>query len=794
MNTMPPIEPTPVTLAHLAGVPRWVAWQTEDRPDGKPTKVPYSPDGRKARANAPRTWGTRDKAEIQHLRLPKPYGLGGVGIEFGDLSNGLSIGGIDLDTCRDAEGTFTPWALEVIERFDTYAELSPSGTGAKLFFLYPTDTLPMVRTAMAGRDFGKQFKRGKGEHPPAIELHLGNRYFAVTDLHMGGTPAELRPVALDTLLWLIRDAGPAFVHKAPEEPLFEQVAEQPEEAPERDAAAGGTEAPEDSTEGHAEALELKEQVEAACKSHKELRKRWAGDWASLKDQSRSTKAFALMGALRRAGFGRDDAKGAIHLHRDTAEWAREKGDAAGGREFSRIWAALAEGEAKRETARAELGDFDANEDGIALAFAKRHADALRFDHDASAWYQWDDMIWRRDRTKLAFSWARILCRDMAGQGGDKDKLAKAGTSAAVERFAQSDRAFAVTSETWDGNDWLLGTPGGTVDLRTGEIRAARREDHITKATAVAPVAVPECRLWLKFLGEITGNDDGLIRFLRQWCGYCLTGDTREHALLFGAGDGGNGKGVFLNTVAGILGTYAVNAAMDTFTSSQHDRHSTDLAMLAGARMVIASETEQGRTWAEARIKALTGGDTITARFMRQDNFQFQPRFKLTIIGNHKPILKNVDEAARRRFNIVPFNYKPPKKDQALPTKLRKEWPEILRWMIEGCLDWQKNGLVRPKVVAEATEQYFESQDYFSRWLAEMCVLLPTASTKPSVLLHSFQQWCQVNGEEVSDNKGLRGMLERTPGLRYANVKGCQWVRGIGFKAPAKPDARVEGGG
>lgn len=775
LNAMPPFMPAPVTLGSLAELPRWVAWQTEDRPDGKPTKVPYAPDGRKARANAPRTWGTRDEAEVQHLRLPKPYGAGGVGIELGDLGNGWSLGGIDLDTCRDADGTFTPWALEVIERHPTYVEISPSGTGAKGFFLYSTADLPMLRTAMAGSKFGKQFKCGKGDHPPAIELHLGNRYFAVTDLHMEGTPAEVRPVPLDTLLWLICEAGPAFARKAAEEPLFEQAAE----------------ARQDGAEGGDDARGLETRINAKAALDKHLARRWRGDWSGLKDQSRSTKAFALMGALRRAGFGRDDAKSAVYLHRDTAEWAREKGDADGGREFSRIWDALAEGEAKRETARAELGGFDANEDGIALAFAKRHADVLRYDHDAGAWYQWDGTIWCRDRTKLAFSWARKLCRDMAQQGGDADKLAKASTSAAVERFAQSDRAFAVTSATWDSDDWLLGTPGGTVDLRTGELRSARKEDRITKVTAVAPVAVPECRLWLKFLGEITGNDDGLIRFLRQWCGYCLTGDTREHALLFGAGDGGNGKGVFLNTVAGILGTYAVNAAMDTFTASHNDKHSTDLAMLAGARLVIASETEQGRTWAEARIKALTGGDTITARFMRQDNFQFQPRFKLTIIGNHKPVLKNVDEAARRRFNIVPFNYKPPKKDQALPTKLRDEWPEILRWMIEGCLDWQRNGLMRPNIVATATELYFESQDHFSRWLAEVCVLLPTASTKPCALLHSFQQWCQANGEEVADNKRLRGMLERTPGLRYVKLDGIQWVRGIGFKPPAKADRRAQ---
>ena len=236
---------------------------------------------------------------------------------------------------------------------------------------------------------------------------------------------------------------------------------------------------------------------------------------------------------------------------------------------------------------------------------------------------------------------------------------KAAFAGAVERYAQRDRAFAVTAEAWDRDLWLLGTPGGVVDLRTGTLRPPRREDMITRITAVAP-APPgtTCDRWLTFLDQATGKDDALIRFLQQWCGYCLTGSTREHALLFVHGPGGNGKSVFLNTVSRILGDYARAAPMETFTASIGDRHPTELAMLRGARLVTATETEEGRAWAEARIKQMTGGDPITARFMRQDHFTYTPQFKLTIAGNHKPSLRNVDEAARRRFNIVPFTRRP----------------------------------------------------------------------------------------------------------------------------------------
>ena len=160
--------------------------------------------------------------------------------------------------------------------------------------------------------------------------------------------------------------------------------------------------------------------------------------------------------------------------------------------------------------------------------------------------------------------------------------------------------------------------------------------------------------------------------------------------------------------------------METFTASKFDRHPTELAMLRGARMVTASETEEGRSWAESRIKQLTGGDPVTARFMQKDFFTFRPNFKLTIIGNHKPLLRNVDEAARRRFNLIPFTRTPANVDKQLGEKLKREWPGILRWMIEGCLDWQANGLVRPESVIRATESYFEDQDLMGQWLAEAC--------------------------------------------------------------------------
>lgn len=318
-------------------------------------------------------------------------------------------------------------------------------------------------------------------------------------------------------------------------------------------------------------------------------------------------------------------------------------------------------------------------------------------------------------------------------------------------------------------------------MRTGEISPALRTQRITKLAGVAPAVVADCPLWLKFLADCTRGDKGLQRFMRQLAGYALTGDTSEHALFFIYGPGGNGKSVFLNILTSILGNYATTAAMSTFTASNSDSHPTDLAMLRGARLVSVSETEDGRAWAESRIKQMTGGDTITARFMRQDFFQYTPQFKLLIVGNHQPTLRNVDEAARRRFNIIPFIHMPEAPDLDLEEKLKEELPAIFRWAIDGCLDWQVNGLVRPECVIAATAEYFSQQDVFGQWLDECCERGPKLWTETKVLYKSWADFARRNGEEPGDVRKFGPLLSKAGFLpertRIARgFKGLQLLR------------------
>jgi putative DNA primase/helicase len=439
------------------------------------------------------------------------------------------------------------------------------------------------------------------------------------------------------------------------------------------------------------------------------------------------------------------------------------------------------------------------EDSAALEFAALHTGKLLFDHDAGCWFEWAGPHWRKESTGLAFEWARQLARRLSEgkKAGTRYALRKTSFASGVERYARVDRAFAVTSERWDRDPFLLGTPGGTVDLHTGALRDAEPADAISKLTAVAPAAEPDCPRFMAFLNEATGGDDALIRFLQQFCGYCLTGSTREHALLFIHGAGGNGKGVFLNVVSWIMGDYALTAAMDMFVASNQDKHTTDVAMLHCARLVTASETAKNRTWNENLIKLITGGDRLTARFMRQNNFSFTPTFKLLVLGNHKPKLQSVNEAMRRRFNIVPFNHTPAAPDTELDKKLRAEAQGILRWMIDGCLDWQEaNGLARPQSVNAANAEYFAAQDIFGQWLEDECDVEPGNKWKIARSADLFKAWSDYArraGESPGTQTGFAEELKQRELEPHKGTGGARMFRGIRLKPGAESQAAGSGG-
>jgi putative DNA primase/helicase len=418
-----------------------------------------------------------------------------------------------------------------------------------------------------------------------------------------------------------------------------------------------------------------------------------------------------------------------------------------------------------ETAADALADGrppDFTDEALALRFTERHSEHLRYVHMWGRWLIRDSAVWRFDETLHVLNLARAVCRSASSECSNVKVaaiVASAKTVAAVERLAKADRRHASTVDQWDADPWLLNTPSGVVDLTTGQVRPHRSDDYMTKITAVGPGC--DCPLWRKFLARITADDLALQAFLQRAAGYALTGITNEHALFFAYGTGGNGKSVFLSTLTGIMRAYAAVAQMETFTVSQGERHPADLAMLRGARLVTAQETEEGRRWAESRIKAMSGGDPITARFMRQDFFTYIPAFKLFIAGNHKPGLRRVDEAIRRRFHLIPFevNISPQERDRELSEKLKAEWPGILAWAIEGCLRWQRIGLAPPASVQDATNSYLEAEDAIGMWISDCCMTSSTQCDLSGNLFVSWKDWAEKAGEQPGSQKRFSQALE-----------------------------------
>ncbi len=430
------------------------------------------------------------------------------------------------------------------------------------------------------------------------------------------------------------------------------------------------------------------------------------------------------------------------------------------------------------------------EDALALAFTRRYHRDWRYVAAWGRWLVWDGQRWRNEDTLAATDLIRSVCRQTAVRAEDRKvaaKLASSGTVGGVERLARADRRHAATTDEWDADPWLLNTPGGVVDLKTGRMRANDRADRMTKITTATPRG--ECPQWRSFLSDVTGGDQNLQAYLQRMVGYALTGSTREHALFFLYGTGANGKSVFVNTLADILGDYATNAPMDTFMETRTDRHPTDMAGLRGARFVAAIETEQGKRWAESKLKNLTGGDKIAARFMRQDFFEFFPQFKLFVAGNHKPAIRNIDEAMKRRLHLIPFTITvpPEKRDKHLQQKLLAERDGILAWALEGCLAWQRLGrLDPPQLVLDATDEYFEAEDALGRWMDERCLRVGTAKSLTAELFTDWKQWAEAAGEFVGSQKRFADLL-LTRGLeKWRNGMGLRGFQGIGLKAPPTP--------
>ncbi|HYR45045.1 MAG TPA: phage/plasmid primase, P4 family [Terriglobia bacterium] len=430
--------------------------------------------------------------------------------------------------------------------------------------------------------------------------------------------------------------------------------------------------------------------------------------------------------------------------------------------------------------------IDLTQDNVAAYFEEVYKDQLRYCQAWNQWFTWDQR-WNPELTSLPFHYCRILARRV--NDVRNKETAKASFAAGVERFARASRTFATTPDQWDANEWLVNMPTGTLNLQNDELYPHRREDYLTKITRLSP-AEQSHPVFDRFLRDITLEDAALSLYLQRALGACLSGAIQDNFLLFWYGTGQNGKNTFGDLVAWILGDYAKVIPSETLmVDRSNSRHPTDLANLRGIRLAISSEVEEGSYFNEQRIKALTGDTMISARFMRQDFFEFRRTHKHLIYGNHRPQLRVVDPALKSRLHIVPFKaYFPPEaRDPLMASKLRTEAPQILAWLIRGHSQWLEDGYLKKcSAVQQETDSYFEAQSTPEMWVAESCRVDEHCSARASELYKSYSDFKESRGERpMSQTRWGEWMA-----LRYhKNRHGAGYVySGLELLLPA-PDLR-----
>lgn len=358
------------------------------------------------------------------------------------------------------------------------------------------------------------------------------------------------------------------------------------------------------------------------------------------------------------------------------------------------------------------------QDNIALVVRTLMAGKMLYAHAMHSWFEWDGMRWRKETTGKAFDTIRTITRKVNTKGAKG--MASASFMAGVEAICKTDRAFSIRGDEFDADDYLLNTPTGVIDLRTGKVRPHDPNDMITKVTLVSPSRDGGKR-FIRFLDEITGKDAELIRFLQVSLGACLSGATESHWMLFWTGGGRNGKNTLGDLVMEIMNDYAIKVPSSSLMAKSHEGHPTEIAMLKGVRLAASSEINDGDHWHESRINELTGDKVLSGRFMRGDFFDFRRTHKHLIYGNHRPQLRSVTDALKARIKIVPFGQSfVGREDPDLPERLLTEAGFVLQWLIDGHKAWLDAGKKLPPCAAVDAEakDYFASQSTVEMWLSE----------------------------------------------------------------------------
>lgn len=737
--------------AALRGLARWVGWRFEWKDDeGRWTKVPLDPNKGclgLAKTNTPATWGEFDATGKAVSKAIKGFAdVDGMGYVF---HKGDGMFGLDIDGCRNPEtGELTPLAKDLIRQLGTYAEVSPSGLGVKL----------IGRGSLPKGSRGRKVKFPDGQD---LEAYGQGRYFTVTGQILQGCPADLT------------ECGAAFTEILAEHFGKAKPAGEPAEPP---ATDGGSLTDD----------EIIDRITRTAKNAADGNRLWRGDTSGHGGDD-SAADLALCNLI--AFYAGPDPSRIDTIFRRSGLY-REKWDRTD-YQSATIGKALegrsefyspSRGKIKAPAAGAVAtetpgGGFALTDYGNAQRLVHRHGKNIKYAEEIGQWYVWDGKRWKTRPVgalvQLAKDTIRAIPAELKGETdqGRRQKIlshALASESGRAIReavkLAQSEPGIAIEPADLDANRFLFNCKNGTVDLRTGELLPHRRDDLLTKCSPVDYDPKAACPVWESFLARVFGSnpvdpadagDTDLIAFIKRLMGYGLTGSVSEQILPILWGGGSNGKTTLLNVVREIMGKgYAGKAPRGLLMEKHSESHPVELTVLFGARVVIASESKRGQRMSAELVKDLTGGEAITARYMRENFFEFEPTHKLYLCTNHKPRIPDSDDGIWRRVILIPFNTKfwnpaagevgPDhlKRDNTLSDRLKAEYPGVLAWMVAGCVEWIKEGLGRPQAVRDETESYRLQEDNVGDFLAECCRISNAAGDATLKAVYArFCAWC-----------------------------------------------------
>jgi putative DNA primase/helicase len=702
---------------------QWVVWRLHLREDGKPAKVPMDPKmyTQPASVTNPETWGTFAEAVAcfaTDSNRVKPV-LAGIGFVF---TSADPFTGVDVDECRDAEtGEVADWGAAIVQGLDSYAEVSPSGTGVKL----------IVRAVAPG----VETRRNK------VEIYSTARYFTLTGhVLLPGLQVQERQAKLDELYAVI------FGEVRP----TRQVIVEESQAQRAEKLARVRAIPDE------ELLTLAREAANGAK----FQRLWNGDVQTDYGGDHSRADMAICCVL--AYWTRADKERMDRLFRRSKllrpKWDQRRGAMTYGErtvaEAAMIVPVAFDPDLGANPTRNDLGNSD--------VFIRLAGENFRYVREWKMWLGWDGVCWRLDAAaelrlgleKVSgelMQAARLLIQAQAEDGprawkwalnaGDRSRLA------AMDEVLQS--RLAIDQTKLDKQPLRLACGNGVLDLREATITEGRRVDWLTRGTNVRYLPTATCPRFEAFLNEIMLGDAEMVAYLWRVIGYCLTGDTRERVFFLLHGNGRNGKTTFVNVLQNLLDRYAQIARFDTFLRKKFvdTGANADIAHLVGARVVIASEADDVHSLDAETVKGLTGDDFVRARFLYGREFQFKPSFKLLLVTNHVPNIRDESHALWDRLHYLPFNYRVSTEncDKQLGLKLMGELEGILAKAVEACLAWQREGLRPPATVLKGVEELRQDMDPMAEAFAQLVEPAEHGTLIHARLYEAYQAWCRENG-------------------------------------------------